>query len=251
VNKSVVFAGTGIKALSHITKEVEAAIQQADMVAYLVNEPVTEKWIEEQAKKHFSFEKLYFSRTNRTDAYKLIKDEIIALSNSYNALCVVIYGHPSLYSNSAIQSGNELGKQGVNVVFLPGISADGCMFADLRVDPGVYGCISMDASEYLYYEKVLDKSCHVVFWQIGLTGMSGPPGQDINHTALQLLSEKLITLYGKNHKAILYEASLYPHVKPRINEIKISELATSSLSPITTLYIPPLEIAVPREKISD
>jgi hypothetical protein len=32
---------------------------------------------------------------------------------------------------------------------LPGISAEDCLFADLGIDPGIYGCQSYEATDFL------------------------------------------------------------------------------------------------------
>jgi len=38
---------------------------------------------------------------------------------------------------------------------LPGISAEDCLFADIGVDPGIYGCQSFEATDLFVNESLI------------------------------------------------------------------------------------------------
>ena len=124
---------------------------------------------------------------------------------------------------------------------MPAVSAEDCLFADLRLDPSDGGCYSIEATQFILENKFFDPSSHVIIWQIGMIGNLGQPSYQVNASAIQCLVRKLLKIYPKDFQAILYEASVYPGLKPSINRFKISTLYEQQLSPISTLYIPPLE----------
>ena len=47
--KKLIITGSGIKSLSHLTVESQAAIEQADIVLYLLNEPILAQWVDAKA----------------------------------------------------------------------------------------------------------------------------------------------------------------------------------------------------------
>jgi len=52
----------------------------------------------------------------------------------------------------------------------PGISAEDCLYADLGIDPGRFGCQHFEASQLLFYERRIDPTGYLVLWQAGLVG---------------------------------------------------------------------------------
>ncbi|ERB42609.1 hypothetical protein N748_03220 [Legionella pneumophila str. 121004] len=59
---------------------------------------------------------------------------------------------------------------------------------------------------------------------------------------LILLKKKLIELYKKEKKAVIYEAALYPGTHPKISEFDLEQLDRQELTTLSTLYIPPDKI---------
>ena len=240
IQKKLVLAGSGIKTISHITNEVMAAVISADLVLYLLNEPISEQWIIKHAKNAVSLSEIYFSYDKRVAAYDAIADEIVRNFNEYNNICVVFYGHPTIFAAPGIKAIQIAESIGIQCSILPAVSADGCLFADLKIDPGKGGCFSIDATELLLYQRPIDSKSHVILWQIGLIGNFEKPSKGFNQKALDLLIEHLLTYYDEKTQAVLYEAALYPRIAPKLIEFNLPDLSKQALSPISTLYIPPL-----------
>lgn len=237
-SKKLLIVGTGIKTLSHLTRESECSIKQAQKVLYLVNEPIIKEWIIKNSEDSFSLEDLYFSKKFRAKSYQEITEKIVSTLDAFDNVCVVVYGHPLLLSNAIHSVIKKLDKSDVAITVLPAISSLDCLFADLRVDP-VGGCYSIDATELLVYEKPICISNHVIIWQIGLVGLLGNTTEKQNVVAITMLKEKLLLLYGPDHDIILYEAAIYPHLQPKINKITIKDIHEKLMSSITTAYISP------------
>lgn len=235
--KKVVITGTGIKTLSHLTRESEEAIKQAQIVLHLVNEPLLESWITQNAKKSYSLEPEYFSDLNRIKAYKNIKNKILELIEAHHDICIAIYGHPLLLSDAINEVILILKDSDVELHILPSISSFDCLLSDLKINTQG-GCYSIEASELIFLDKFIDKSSHLILWQIGMIGVDGV-AEPKTKSNIGKLQEKLLQFYPKQKTMYLYEASIYPHFNPEIIETTIDELHTKSLSGLTTGYIPP------------
>ncbi len=241
IKKKLILVGTGIKTISHLTRETQSCIEKADIVLFLVNEPILKEWIKANSKKAISLDKIYFKHSQRAVSYKEITKEIINCLDSFNNVCVAIYGHPTVFASSGLDAVYELEKKGVETLIMPGISAEDCLFSDLKMDPSSSGCYSVEATQFILMNKLFDPCSHLIIWQVGMIGNIGLPSYVVNMKALQCLLDKLLTKYPPNHSVIIYEASIYPGMKPAIMVFDLIDLCDQILSPISTLYIPPLK----------
>ncbi len=242
--KKLIICGSGIKALAHLTKETQTAVEQADHTLYLINEPIIEEWIQKHANRSENLEKIYFDDEKRKIAYQHITNHILTTLKKTETLCVIFYGHPCVYARSALDAARIVKHdETVEVLILPGISAENCLYADLMINPAEGGCQSYDATDFLLYDRPINNSAHLILWQIGMLGMLGHERKNNNHYKLyEFLQNKLKLAYDETHKAIIYEASQYPLVKPNIKKIELNEINEKlKLSKISTLYIPPIK----------
>ncbi|HAU0262593.1 TPA: methylase [Legionella pneumophila] len=239
--KVLALVGTGIKTIAHITEEAKGYICTCDKVLYLVNEPLLERYIRKLAKSSESLDSIYFNSKSRENAYNNVAQYIHRAIEDVGSLCVVIYGHPCVFATPGLLALSVL-SDSIKTVVCPGISAQDCLYADLRFDPASGGIHSFDATEYLLYDKSVDTSSHVVIYQIGMVGNLGLPTNTVNLEAINFIKKKLIKLYKKGKKAIVYEAALYPGTHPKISEFDLKQLDRQKLTTLSTLYIPPDEI---------
>ena len=75
-------------------------------------------------------------------------------------------------------------------------------------------------------------------WQLGMVGNIEPIIKKNVKDGLSIIQEKLLKTYSPQHQAILYEAALYPGIKPKITKFPIEFLVNQDISSIATLYIP-------------
>lgn len=239
--KVLALVGTGIKTIAHLTEEASGYIRTCEKVLYLVNEPLLARYICKLAQSSESLDEIYINAPSRERAYHHIVEKIHREVEQVNSLCVVIYGHPCVFATPGLLALSTL-NQDVKTVVCPAISAQDCLYADLRFDPASGGIQSFDATEYLLYDKTVDTSSHVVIYQIGMVGNLGLPTNKINLEAIHFIQKKLMKLYKKEKKAIVYEAALYPGTHPRIAEFDLEHLDKQELTTLSTLYLPPDEI---------
>ncbi|HAT1596724.1 TPA: methylase [Legionella pneumophila] len=238
--KKLALVGSGIKSISHFTTEFKTYTSNADKVLYLVNEPITKEWIKNHSKLSESLDSIYFSETDRQFAYDKIKNKILDELCIYDFITVVIYGHPTIFADPGLQAVIEAQKQSIETLILPGISIENCLYADLRIDPGQFGCLHVEATELLLYDKIIDPTSHLCVWQIGMIGNRSANQTNKKSKHLDLLRFKLQNYYPEHHALFLYEASVYPTVEPQIHQFLLAEIESQSISTLSTLYIPPL-----------
>lgn len=221
-----------------MTKEAEAHIKKAELVLFLVNEPVMEEWIIVHAKNAQNLATIYFSQSNRADAYRLISEEILLSLERYDFVCVIFYGHPTVFAHPGLDAIKKAKQIGVETKVLPAVSAEDCLFADLEIDPGDCGCYSVEATDLLVYQRCPDISSHLIIWQIGMLGNLGHESI-VKLEAMELFIKHLLDFYSGDHLVVLYEASFYPGIDCSIKKIMLKDLAGQRISRISTLYIPP------------
>lgn len=238
-NNTLIVVGSGIKFMSHLTTEVKVCIEKSDKVLYLINEPVMQEWIKKNSKSSESLDDLYMKSSKRNDNYISIAEYIIQNLKETNNLCVVIYGHPTVFVQPSLLAAKMALADGYNVTIMPGISAEDCLFADLMIDPATSGCQSFEATDFLLYRREHDSSSHLIIWQPFVIGVLGIPIDHNPQEGLRLLTEYLREKYQLDHEVILYEAAQYPAFKPKIVSILLRDLIDAELSSLTTLYVKP------------
>jgi len=241
---SLVVVGTGIKFASHLTTEAKIYIQQSNKVLYLVNDPAMKEWLQKNNPNSESLDEVYSRYFLRIHCYRAIKNYILDNLYKNQHVCVVLYGHPAVFSQPALAAVHQAKREGYYAKILPGISAEDCLFADLLVDPGSHGCQSFEATDFLIRRRQVDFSCHLILWQVGVIGVLNHPKEAHDNTkGAKLLFDYLNNYYDSKHKVTLYEAALYPHFEPTIERIMLKQLPKQKFSAISTLYIPPIHQA--------
>ncbi|MEJ7569255.1 MAG: SAM-dependent methyltransferase [Gaiellaceae bacterium] len=235
---ALVVVGTGIGA-TRLTFEARSAIQNADEVLFLVPDLVSEEVIRSLNPAARSLESCYANGEPRIEAYERMVNELLTPARAGRRVCAAFYGHPGVFVHPSHEAVRRARAEGIEARMQPGISAEDCLFADLALDPGAAGCQSYEATRFLERRPAIEPTAALVLWQIGVLGERasafGPlPG------ALARLVERLLELYPPDHEAVLYEAAPYPGVDPVVRRVPLRALAEDELTPLSTLYVPPL-----------
>jgi uncharacterized protein YabN with tetrapyrrole methylase and pyrophosphatase domain len=230
--------GTGIGA-TRLTFEARSAIQAADEVLYLVPDLVSEELIRGLNPAARSLEHCYVEGKPRVEAYDRMVRELLAPARAGRRVCAAFYGHPGVFVHPSHEAVRQARAEGIDAHMQPGVSAEDCLFADLGVDPGATGCQSYEATRFLERRPAVEPTAALVVWQIGVVGERAHSAQAAPG-ALALLVERLLELYPPDHEGVLYEAAPYPGIEPRIHRIPLRALADDAVTPLSTLFVPPL-----------
>jgi hypothetical protein len=182
---------------------------------------------------------MYAEGKQRIETYNEMIERTLDCVRAGMLTCMACYGHPGVFVYPSHESIRRARAEGFSARMLPGISSEDCLFADLGVDPGIGGCQSYEATDFLVNRRVIDPTSSVVLWQIGVVGDATFKRVGYDLSAMPLLVERLLAIYPATHPMYLYEAAVFPGCEPVIRQITAAELAYGPLSAGYTLYIPP------------
>lgn len=245
----LIVLGTGIKAVCHLTVEAQSHIDRADKVCYLVADPITEKWIRQRNRSAESLYRYYGVRKDRNQTYLQMVSRILTFVRRGLSVCAVFYGHPGVFAFPSHEAIRRARAEGFEATMLPAVSAEDCLFADLGIDPGMHGCQSFEATDFILHGRKFDSTSHLVLWQIAVISEQKLPKRMCNIDGLKLLKKALIKHYPKNHRIYLYEASQFVICKSKTQGIVLKDLQKAAATPISTLYVPPLRQRRPTSRI--
>jgi tetrapyrrole methylase family protein/MazG family protein len=236
---SLVVVGSGIKFLSHLTTEAKAYLEQSEKVLYLLNDPLMKEWLCQLNPAAESLDRFYQQFELRKDCYQAITHHILDTVRSKQHVCTLLYGHPAVFAQPGLEAVRMARHEGYFAKVLPGISAEDCLFADLLIDPGVNGCQSFEATDFLAHRRQFDPRSYLILWQVDwIDALNFPPQYD-NSAGIKKLIDYLSASYKPHHDIIIYEAAQYPGLEPTIQKISLNQLQYAKLTAISTLCVPP------------
>jgi uncharacterized protein YabN with tetrapyrrole methylase and pyrophosphatase domain len=236
---TLVIAGSGIKSVAHMTIETRARIEWADKVLFCVADAVTEAFIRELSPSAEDLHVYYGDGKHRRRTYAEMTDRTMHFVRQGLKVCMVLYGHPGVFVAPSHASAELARAEGHTVEFLPAVSAEDCMWADLGIDPSSNGCQTYEATNFLLRRRTIDVHTPLVLWQIGCVGDPGFDSQGYDSHNLPVLVERLVELYGPDHEVVVYEAATHPLAERRVTVHRISDLVPADVTGISTMFVPP------------
>ncbi len=188
-----------------------------------------------------SLQPYYAEGKRRTESYREMIEAMMNEVRKGKRVCGVFYGHPGVFAQVPHHTIARARAEGFDAEMHPGISAEDCLYADLGIDPGTYGCQHFETSQLMFYRRRLDPSAYLILWQIGLAGDRSisrfGTGAPYRRLLLDLLAEEG---YSAGHEVIVYEAATLPISTPRMERMSLSALIEAPLFMHSTLVVPPV-----------
>jgi uncharacterized protein YabN with tetrapyrrole methylase and pyrophosphatase domain len=232
--------GTGINLVGQTTLEAVACMRRAEKLLYLVTDPPTATWIRRLNPAARTLDDCYREGRPREQTYREMTRRILSEVRAGFRVCAAFYGHPGVLVDAAHAAIRRARREHFPARMLPGVSADGCLFADLGIDPGEEGCQSFEATDFLASRRRFDPSGGLILWQVGVLGEgSVRKAMPCRSERLRVLIGVLRRHYPKDHPVVLYEAAQYPVCDPIIRRIPLAKLAQATIWPMAMLYVPP------------
>lgn len=233
------FVGLGMTLGSHLTPLARSHIVQVDVVFAALSDAIAEEWLKRMHPDVRSLQPNYAEGKPRIKTYRewvaLMMDELRAGKR----VCGVFYGHPGIFAWSPHKVIEQARAEGHEAHMESGISAEDCLYADLGIDPGRYGCQHFEASQLLYCERRIDTAGYVVLWQVGVVGNRSVGRFDNAPACRALLVERLAQDYPHGHEVIIYRGATLPIERPRIRRLTLRELAEAPVTAEETVVLPP------------
>ncbi len=240
---TLIIAGSGIKAVGHLTADACHWIRSADKVLHVVADAVTERAILEMNPRAESMRALYGEDRRRRATYDAMVNRILAEVRTDAVVCAVFYGHPGVFVAPSHEAIHRARAEGHTALMLPGISAEDCLIADLGLDPARIGWHTFEATDFLIHRRAFDPASPMVLWQIGAIGNLGLQKGGFGRRGLAMLIDVLGKTYGLDHEVVVYEAAVMPTCDSVIHRAPLGRLLDAPVTTLATLYVPPCKRA--------
>jgi precorrin-6B methylase 1 len=224
---------------SHLTPLARSHIEQADVVFAALSDGVVEMWLQRMHPDVRSLQPYYAEGKSRMKTYRQWVDLMMTEVRAGKRVCAVFYGHPGIFAWSPHKAIEVARAEGFAAHMEPGISAEDCLYADLGIDPGRFGCQHFEASQLLFYERRIDPTGYLVLWQVALVGDWSLTRFETGPAYRQVLVDLLSQDYPLDHEVIIYHGATLPIEKPKIRRITLRELSGTRLTSQETVILPP------------
>jgi precorrin-6B methylase 1 len=236
---SLACVGIGMTLGSHLTPLARSQIEQADVVFAALSDGIVELWLQRMHPDVRSLQPYYAEGKSRMKTYRQWVDLMMTEVRAGKKVCGVFYGHPGIFAWSPHKAIEVARAEGFKAHMEPGISAEDCLYADLGIDPGRFGCQHFEASQLLFYERRIDPTGYLVLWQVGLVGDRSLARFETGSPYRQVLVDLLGQDYPLDHEVIIYRGATLPIEKPRIRRVALRDLPHVLLTAEETVVLPP------------
>ena len=242
--------GLGMMLGAHLTPRARGWIEAADVVFVAASDALVEQWVASMHPDVRSLQGLYAEGKPRQQTYREMVAIMLADVRAGRRVVGAFYGHPGVFAGVPHAAIAQARAEGFEAVMDPGISAEDCLYADLGFDPGHVGCAHFEASQLLFYRRVIDTSAWLVLWQIGLAGDRSYAVRASTVEQRQRLVDRLLRDYPPEHPVTVYEAATLPIARPRIETLPLRALAHADLRMHSTLVVPPARPLEPEPAVA-
>ena len=248
---SLVCVGVGMTLGSHITPLARSYIEKADVVFAAVSAGAMELWLAKMNPDVRSLQRYYREGKSRLETYREMVDAMLAEVRAGKRVCGAFYGHPGVFAWPTHKAIELARGEGFPAHMEPGISAADCLYADLGIDPGKYGCQHFEASQFMLYRRRIDTAAYLILWQVGVAGDRSLARFATGAPHRGLLVEALGRDYDLAHEVILYKAATLAISRPQIVRLPLGGLAEAKCDMHSTLIVPPRSALEPDEEIRE
>lgn len=231
--------GVGMTLGSHLGPLARSYIENADVVFVAVSDAIVELWIKQMNRDVRSLQPFYREGKSRADTYDQMVEAMLTEVRAGKNVCGAFYGHPGVFALPPHEAIKLARREGYEAHMEPGVSAEDCLYADLGIDPGTFGCQHFEASQLLFFKRRIDPAAYLVLWQVGVVGDQSLARFSTGAAYRRLLVEVLARDYPLGHEVIVYRAATLPIQRPRMDRVALGELSGVSIELPDTLVIPP------------
>jgi Tetrapyrrole (Corrin/Porphyrin) Methylases len=236
---SLVIVSLGMTLGSHLSPLSRSYLTNSDVVFAGVSDGLVELWLKELHPDVRSLQPHYVQGRSRLIGYRAMVQEIMSEVRAGKNVCGAFYGHAGVFAIPPHKAIETARAEGFRAHMEPGISAEDCLYADLGIDPGTFGCQHFEASQLMFYRRQIDTSAYLILWQVGIAGDRSLSKFATPNAYRELLVELLARNYPLSHAIIIYRVATLPTGKSRIEHVTLADLAKVTIELADTVVLPP------------
>ncbi len=238
---SLVCVGVGMTLGSHITPLARSYIEKSDVVFTGLSDGVIELWLAKMNPVVRSLQSFYREGKSRLETYREMVEAMLGEVRAGKRVCGAFYGHPGVFAWPTHKAIEIARAEGYPAHMEPGVSAEDCLYADVGIDPGKYGCQHYEASQFMFFRRRVDLAAYLILWQVGVAGDQSLARFSTGAEYRQILVDVLTRDYPPDHEVILYRAPTLPIHRPRIDRLPLAQLPAAEIDLHVTLVVPPAQ----------
>lgn len=246
---SLVCVGLGMTLGSHITPLSRSYIEKSDVVFAGTSDGIVELWLAKMHPDVRSLQPFYQEGKSRMDTYREMVEAMLKEVRAGKKVCGAFYGHPGVFAWPPHKAIEIARSEGYQAHMEPGVSAEDCLYADLGIDPGKYGCQHYEASQLMFYRRRIDTSAYLILWQVGVAGDQSLARFATGAAYRQVLIDVLARDYELDHQIVIYKAATLPLYQPGIRWLPLEKLAFAEIDIHDTVVLPPAKALEPDRQI--
>lgn len=240
----LVCIGVGMTAGAHLTPNARKHIEQANVLFADVPNGLFIAWLKEM---HGDVRSLASFRNEQRSVHETnlsIAEALLAEVRRGANVCAAFYGHPGSFGGPARLAIEIARNEGFATHLEPAVSAEDCLYADLEIDPGRYGCQHYEAGQFMRYRRSVDSSAYLVLWNID-TPRDVLVAESNTIAYRTVLLDALANDYPADHTIIVYRPATLMNRDPYVLQLPLALLPWAAIEPHACLVLPPAAELLP------
>jgi uncharacterized protein YabN with tetrapyrrole methylase and pyrophosphatase domain len=240
----VFVVGLGIRAVQHLTREVEDAMRRSTAVFFVDDAFGVQEHVESLGTEAVPLLDLYGEGRERRRTYVEMAARVLDRALDAPPVCFASYGHPTVYVRPTTLIRSGAAALGLDVRVLAGVSALDAIMVDLGLDPGPEGLQMYEATDALARRRPLQPDVPCLLWQISAVENGLYSRRRATAERFARLQEYLLETYPPEHEAVMVLSASYQLLPAWKEALPLGELAERLADGLQagTLYIPPVSL---------
>lgn len=240
----LVCIGVGMTAGAHLTASAKRHIERADILFIDVPNALFGAWLKDMHGDVRDVGTIRAEQRLPGETNLAIAEILLTEVRKGANVCAAFYGHPGTFGGPARVAIQLARNEGYSTHLEPSLSAEDCLYADLDIDPGKYGCQHYEASQLMRYRRSIDSSAYLVLWNVD-TPQDALVAKSNTSAYRKVLLDALAGDYTPDHMVVVYRPPTLMDRNPYVLKLPLALLPWAAIGPQACVVLPPAAELLP------